>query len=306
MLSDPDAREPAGALDGARYLISDRTGTIGADLLSAAPAIALVVRLGAFSFDIDLEAARAADVAVCRWPLAGAARVAEHVVLQILALAHRLNSAQSIVMEAGNWGESRRTDENIFAFNWSGMEGAGLSGRTIGVLGFGEIGAELARRLSGWETTVLYHKRRRLPPVVETDLGIRYAEQGDLLAGSDVVVNLLPYTGATDLLIGTSAIAGMKDGAWLVSCGSGATVDEAAAAAALESGRLAGVALDTFEWEPVAADNPLVRLARRGENVVLTPHVAGGDRAGAAHEREGYYSNIMNHLAGRPLLNRLV
>ena len=306
MLRNPDRAALAEHLGKTRFLISERVGTIDADLLKAAPRLEMILRIGSFTFDIDLEAARRAGVIVCRWPLWGVMRVAEHIVLQMLALAKRVRKAESIVVEADNWGESRRTDENTFAFNWSNMEGlTSLWGRTIGIIGFGEIGAELARRLEGWGCTVLYNKRRRLPQTVETHLALTYADAGALMAESDLVVNLLPYSAQTDMQIGRGAIAGMKDGAYLVSCGSGATLDEEAAARAVESGKLAGLALDTFEWEPIRAADPLIALANSGFNVMLTPHIAGGDKAGAAEERQGYYTTITSHLAGGPLRYRL-
>jgi phosphoglycerate dehydrogenase-like enzyme len=159
----------------------------------------------------------------------------------------------------------------------------------------------LARRLAGWDCTLLYHKRRRLPGKVETELGLSYVEVDTLLAQSDYLVNLLPYFPATDLLIGADYFARMKPGASLVSCGSGSVLDETALAEAVKSDRLAGAALDTFEWEPLKADNPLIELAKAGYNVLLTPHIAAGASAAAARERAGDYTNIVNHINGRPL-----
>ena len=90
-----------------------------------------------------------------------------------------------------------------------------------------------------------------------------------------------------------------------MSCGSGSVIDEAALAEAIESGQLAGAALDTFEWEPIKADNPLIALAKAGYNVLLTPHIAAGANAAAAQERMGDYTNIVNHINNRPLQYRV-
>jgi lactate dehydrogenase-like 2-hydroxyacid dehydrogenase len=114
--------------------------------------------------------------------------VAEHMVLQMLALAKRLGEVSAIANEAGDWGQpSRRTDEDTFAYDWSGRSGIRpLYGQTVGILGFGEIGAELARRLRGFEPArVLYHKRTRLPEHAEQALGIAYAPQAQVIAESD-------------------------------------------------------------------------------------------------------------------------
>ncbi|MCA9910017.1 MAG: hypothetical protein KC519_15270, partial [Anaerolineae bacterium] len=246
---------------------------------------------------------------VCRWPDVGVIRVAEHVVMLMLALAKRLDDAQAVALSADpSWRESRRTDENTFAYNWSVRQGImQLYERTVGILGFGEIGAELARRLAGWGVTLLYHKRRRLPLTAEIDLGLSYAERDDLLTQSDYLVNLLPYSPDTHMSLDARTFACMKPGAMLVSCGSGGVVDEAALADALRAGYLAGAALDTFEWEPLRSDNALIALAQSNSNVILTPHVAAGtpNLDSGLEERRAVYTNIMRHLRGQPVLNRL-
>ena len=123
-----------------------------------------------------------------------------------------------------------------------------------------------------------YHRRRRLPEWQEQKLGIEYVGQDELFAQSDFLVNLLPYFPQTNLSLGAAQFATMRPGAFLVSCGSGGVLDEAALAQAIRSGQLGGVALDTFEWEPVKPDNPLRRLAAEDPrwNVLLTPHTAAG------------------------------
>jgi lactate dehydrogenase-like 2-hydroxyacid dehydrogenase len=173
-------------------------------------------------------------------------------------------------------------------------------------MGFGEIGAELARRLKGWDCTVIYNKRRRLPAEVELELGLAYVDSDTLFSQSDYVVNLLPYFKSTDLMINADVFDTMKAGAALVNCGSGSIIDEAALAAAIQAGKLSGAAMDTYEWEPIKADNPLIALAKQGYNVLLTPHIAAGDTAAAAQERFGDYTNLVNHINGRPLKYRVV
>ena len=303
MLRQPDKATLRSFLAEAEYLISERAGLIDADLIRAAPHLKLILRLGSLTYDIDVAAARAAGVAVCYWPVGSVIRVAEHVVLQMLALSKKLREVEAITLAAGSeWGESKRTDEDTFAYNWSGrQEIDGLWHKSIGIVGFGEIGAELARRLAGWDCTLLYHKRRRLPEQVETDLYLSYVDEDTLFAQSDFVVNLLPYFKQTDLMINAAYFAKMKPGAFIVSCGSGSVIDEADLATAIESGRLGGAALDTFEWEPIKADNPLIALAKAGYNVLLTPHTAAGASAAAAQERTADYTNIVNHIEGRPL-----
>lgn len=308
MLRQPDKPALMAALADAEYLISERVGVSDAEVIAAAPQLKLILRLGSLTFDIDADAARAAGVAVCRWPVGSVIRVAEHLVLQMLALSKKLREDEAITLAAGpEWGESKRTDEDTFAYNWSGRDNVqGLWGKTVGILGFGEIGAELARRLQGWDVEMLYHKRRRLPESVEAELAISYVDEDTLFRRSDYVAVLLPYFPATDLLLDRSIFARMKDGACLAGCGSGSVIHEADLAEAVQSGKLAGAALDTFEWEPIRPDNPLISLAKSGYNILLTPHIAAGASAAASRERAADFTNILNHIEGKPLKYRIV
>jgi phosphoglycerate dehydrogenase-like enzyme len=299
-------------LPEAEFLISERAGVIDAEIIDAAKHLRLIQRLGSLTYDIDLEAAQAAGVPVSARPVEGSIMVAEHVVMQMLALAKRLGEVKAVAEEARDWGQpSRRTDENVFAYDWSGRkEIAAVYGRTVGILGFGEIGAELSRRLQGFAPArIVYHKRRRLPTEAEADLGIVYAPLAQVAMESDSLCNLLPYSPSTDMLLNAAFLAAMKPGAFLVSCGSGSVIDEAALAEALEAGHLAGAALDTFEWEPIRPENPLLPLARDpSKNVLLTPHTAAGrgmPEAGSA-VRQADYENIVRLLDGQTLLYRVV
>ncbi|MFN2123592.1 MAG: NAD(P)-dependent oxidoreductase [Candidatus Promineifilaceae bacterium] len=308
MLRQPDRDTLVSYLRDADYLISERAGKIDAGLIQSAPKLKLILRLGSLTYDIDLDAARQAGVAVCYWPVLTVIRVAEHMVMQMLALSKKLVESEAVALNAGGeWGPSRRTDEDTFAYNWSSrQEVEGLWSKTEGILGFGEIGVELARRLQGFGCTVFYNKRRRLPQPVELEFGLKYVDRDTLISQSDYVANLLPYFAETDGLIGAHLIGKMKDGAFLASCGSGSVIDEAALAAAIRSGKLGGAALDTFEWEPIKPDNPLIQLANEKFNVLLTPHIAAGAEAAARVGRVGDYFNIVNHIEGKPLRFQLV
>jgi phosphoglycerate dehydrogenase-like enzyme len=318
MLRQPDKETLLPHLAGAEFFISERTGVIDAEMIQAAPNLRLILRLGSLTYDIDTGAAKAAGITVCYWPVGSVIRVAEHLILQMLALSKRLRETEAIALAASEteaialaasteWGESKRTDEDTFAYNWSNRQNVeGLWQKTIGIMGFGEIGAELARRLQGWGCTVRYNKRRRLPEPVETALNLTYVDVDTLFSQSDYIANLLPYFPNTDLMINADYFAKMKDGAGLVSCGSGSVIDEAALAEAIRFGKLGGAALDTYEWEPIKAGNPLIPLVKAGYNVLLTPHTAAGASAAAARERLGDYTNITNHITGQPLKYQVV
>ena len=308
MLRQPNRETLLSHLAEAEYLISERTGVIDAEMIQSAPNLKLIVRLGSLFYDIDLVAAKEAGIAVCYSPVKPVIRVAEHVVLQLLALSKKVGASEDAALTASTeWGESKRTNEDTFAYNWSQQKNVGgLWKETIGILGFGEIGAELARRLQGWGCNLLYNKRRPLPESVEIDLGLTYVDTDTLLAQSDYLANLLPYFPNTDMLINAETFAKMKDGACFVSCGSGSVIDEYALADAIKSGKLGGTALDTFEWEPIKADNPLISLSKEKHNVLLTPHIAAGTIDNPQEERTGNYINIINHINDEPLEYRVV
>ena len=310
MLRNPDKKTLINALQEAEFLISERSGLIDSDVIQNAPQLRLIQRLGTMVYDIDLKAAADAGVVVCTQPVGGVIRVAEHIVMQILALAKKIQEAQKIALEASpKWGQSHRTNEDRFAYNWSGRTGIGqIWQRTIGIIGFGEIGIEFARRMRSWGCAILYNKRTRLPAQVEDDLKVTYVPPETLYAKSDYLVNLLPFIPGTDMLLNASVFHQMKTGACLVSCGSGSTIDEAALAEALRSKKLAGAALDTFEYEPIKGDNPLIDAAKEGHNVLLTPHIAAGsaDQQNQRHDRASDYSNIIRYLNDNPLEHRVI
>ena len=311
-LRAPAKAEILAAIPNADFLISERAGVIDGEIIQAGKRLRLIQRLGSLTYDIDLDAAKAAGVPVCDLPLPGAVNVAEHLIWQILALLRRAHDGEAAILSPSpGTGEgtglgvpSQRTDENVFATDWSRRAGIrSLHGLTVGILGFGEIGVETARRLRAFDCRMLYQKRVRLPEWVEKQLGIAYCAGDALYAQSDILCNLLPYSQTTDRLIDGAVFARMQPGSYLVNCGSGSVIDETALAAALTAGHLAGAALDTFEWEPLRPDNPLLALARNpNANVVLTPHTAF---LGGAGDRREEYDNIRRLLAGEALRNQV-
>jgi len=308
MLRSPERADLASALADATILVSERSGVIDAGLLSGAPELRLILRLGELTHDIDLEAARAAGVVVCRREQEGVLRVAEFCMLQMLALQRRLRESEDLARAAAEtWVARRVTDENSFAFNWTRRSGlGGLHGRNVGILGFGEIGVALARRLQGWGVSLRYNRRNRLPEAVEAELGLTWLPAETLLAQADVVVCLLPFTEQTHGWLDAEHLGAMKPGALLVSAGSGGIIDEAALADAVASGHLAGAALDTFATEPLESENPLVVLAGQGVNLLLTPHVAGGAPLEANTEFAAMWQPVRDFMVGCPPQGRLV
>jgi phosphoglycerate dehydrogenase-like enzyme len=159
------------------------------------------------------------------------------------------------------------------AMNWTGTPWPDtLNDKTVGIVGYGEIGSCLRRLLRPFDCRVLYHKRTRLSPELEAYFDIEYASLEDIFRQSDVVEGTLPYSEETRKLIGAPEFAAMKPGAIFINVGRGNTVDEPAMIQALQDGTLAYAGLDVFSVEPLPVSSPLLKL----DNVVLTPHNAGG------------------------------
>ncbi len=312
MRRSPSKEEVLDLLPGMEFLVSERTGEIDADMIAAGKGLRLIQRLGSQTHDIDLKAARNAGIPVCYAPVPGCINVAEHMLMQMLALTKHVRELMVVVQEGHDFGyPPRRCDEDYFAYNWSGYRGVtGLWGSTVGILGMGEIGTELARLLRPFGCTVLYNKRSRLPASAEADLGIQYAAVDDMLPRADVVCMLVPFFPETEQSLGAAFFGAIKPGSLFVSCGGSGVVDEDALAAAIRSGRLAGAALDTYTFEPVAPDDPMRALAADPRaNVILTPHTAAGTPPiGVTRpraERADDYQNLLRVLRGEPLVGRL-
>jgi len=208
----------------------------------------------------------------------------EHVFAMMLALSRRLHSAirQQI---------HRRWDRR-------GCVGGELGGGTLGILGLGHIGAELAKRAAAFEMRVIGIKRTPSPvPYVERVLPPEGLDE--VLAESDAVVIALPLTPQTRGLIGERELRLMKPTAFLINVGRGPIVQEAALLRALREGWIAGAALDVFEREPLPPDSPFYDL----ENVILTPHVAGTSPRYMDRAIPLFCENLARYLRGETLLN---
>lgn len=300
VLRDPAPETLAAALATARVLVSERSVPVPAAMLDLAPHLELIVRLGSLTHDVAIAAARARGIRVSVQPVPLCAACAEHALLLTLALLRRLVDTRDACLRADHGREARRTDEDTFAYNWLERRDLGtVSGSRIAILGMGEIGVELARRLRAFgPAQVRYHKRRRYPEAVERELGIAWGSWEACLEAADVVVSLLPYSASTDGALGEAAFARMRPGAWLVHVGSGSVVDEDALLRALRSGRLSGAALDTFAYEPLSPSDPLLQAAREpGFPLLLTPHTAAVGPATVG----GDWDEVARHLRGEPL-----
>lgn len=273
----------AALLPAADAIVTQGT-TIDARLIAAAPGLKLIQRYGTRPDDIDLDAARARGIAVATMPLHGCIAVAELAMTLLLSLSKNLvrahhATASGAYRELGV--EPIRTEQRKHKFQWMKLPGLlEVTGHTLGIIGFGEIGTETARRARAFGMDVIYNKRTRLPLHVEESEGVTFAAKDELLKTADFVLLSTPLTPETEKMIGAHELALMKPTAFLVNICRGGVIDEDALVPALQSRQIAGAGLDVFLYEPIPFDHPLLQC----DNVILTPHIGGG--TGGARDRQ--------------------
>lgn len=247
--------ERLAGVDGAIITLNER---IGAAQLVDADRLQVIANVGVGYNNLDVDALSAAGILASNTPDVLTETTADMGFALLMAAARRITESERWLRD-GRWGQ----------WSFQTMLGADIHGSTLGILGMGRIGQGIARRgAHGFGMRVLYHNRSRLPAATEADVGAQYAELDDLLAQSDHLVLVLPYTAASHHLIDATALAKMKPTATLVNIARGGIVDELALADALAHGRLAAAGLDVYEGEPQVRPE---LLALR--NVVLTPHI---------------------------------
>lgn len=264
-----------GTLADADVLVIEN-GKVGAEELSRASSLKLIHTFGLVTDNIDHAACRARGIAVKVLDRLSNRMVAEHVVMLMLALARDLDGSREALHLPS------RLPPSEWAYNWPASGGiSGLAGKTIGLLGLGQVGMLVADYLKPFGVSVLYTKRSR-DRAAEERLGIIYSTLDELIAKSDVVSIHVPGTPQTNKMINADLLSRVKPGMRIINTARGSIIDEQALAAALKSGRVGGAALDVFSVEPVRDDHPLMGL----KNVIMTPHVAAGTRNDAWLERE--------------------
>jgi len=292
-------------LPRAQALVAQRR-PITAALIAAAPQLKLIQRYGTRPDDIDTEAARAAGVAMATMPLRGCIAVAELAMTLILALSKNLVRAHEATVTGAyreRGVEPMLTSQRQHKFQWMQLQGLfEVYGRTLGVIGFGEIGTEVARRARAHGMQVLYNKRRRLAADVEAAEGVTYAAKDDLLREADVVLLSTPLTPETEKIIGARELELLGPSSYLVNICRGGVIDEAALVDALRERRIAGAGLDVFVYEPIPADHPLLTL----DNVILTPHIGGGTGGARDKQMADVLGNVAAFAEGRQLQHRSV
>ncbi len=261
------------------------TAPITEKLLSESPNLRMVHKWGIGVDKIDLPGAERQGVYVAITAGSNAGAVSEHAVLLILASLRRLALADRSMRE-GKWiyTELRPMCRK-------------LSGKTVGILGFGNIGKNVAQRLAGFDVEIIYSDPYRAPAEAEERLKARYVSFDELIAQSDILTLHCPGGEANHHLINADVLSRMKKHSVLVNCARGDVVDEKALVAALKSGHLLAAGLDAFDPEPLPPSSELTKL----DNVILTPHTAGSVLDNVAPVAEHAFTNMLRMIRGEPI-----
>jgi D-3-phosphoglycerate dehydrogenase len=253
---------------------------VTAEVIGAGRKLAVIGRAGVGVDNIDVDAATRRGIVVCNSPEGNTVAAAEHTWALLLALARRIPSADAS-MKAGEWKRSA----------FMGVE---LFGKTLGVVGLGKIGSEVAQRAKPFGMDVLGYD-----PFISAEraarIGVTLVDLPELFARSDFVTFHLPLTRDTRHLLNADTIQQLRPEARVINCSRGGIVDEQAVAEAVRAGRIAGAAFDVFEAEP-PQDSPLLLL----RDVVLTPHLGASTAEAQVKVAVDVAQQVLDVLAGRP------
>lgn len=275
-----DKQELIERLEGAQALINIRAySRFDEEVLSALPGLRHLAILGTGTDNVDLKAATALGIVVSNTPGASTTSVAEHGFALMLAAARHIVAADR-AMRGGQWKH---------------IQGTELKGKTIGIVGLGLIGQEMASmargfgmNVIGWSLTKDEERARKA--------GVKLVELDELISTADVISLHVRASDKTAGMIGARELGMMKPTAIIVNTARGPLIDEAALADALASGRIAAAGLDAFTQEPLPPDSPLLKL----DNVVVTPHMAWVTAEASQRLRQMPVDNLISFFEGRP------
>ncbi len=254
-------------------------------MLARANKLRMIEKWGIGVDRIDIEAARRRKIPVAITAGSNAGPVAELAIGLMLAVYRRIAQVDRALRQ-GKWLKAEMREI-----------GYQIAGKTVGLVGFGNIGRMVAHRLRGFDARVLYFDTRRPDRPTELSLGVTYSPLDQILIDSDIVSLHAPLTPHTARVIDATALAKMKAGAILINTARGELVDESALYDALMNGKLRGAGLDAFDPEPPAPDNPLLKL----DQVVATPHTGGAVFDNVENVARHAIGNILRFLQGDAL-----
>jgi len=276
-----EAPELAHIIHDYNALIVRSRTKVTADLLKAGKHLKVIGRAGVGVDNIDIATAKQLGIAVVNTPISTSVAVAEHTFALMLALVRRIPRADAS-MKAGQWAKKD-------------LEGSELAGKTLGILGVGNIGAQVARRAAAFDMQVLGYDPLLDDKTIQTR-GAKAAMLDGVYERSDIITLHLPLLPETRGMLGAAAFVKMKQGVFIICAARGGVINEDALLAALNTGQVGGAALDVFANEP-PEDSSLVKH----RNVVATPHIAAQTNEAQERAALDVAEEVLNSLHGKPL-----
>ena len=271
--------------EGVLINIMDR---VDAALLDAAPKLRVISQLAAGLDNVDIAECTRRGILLGSTPGILSKAVADHAFALLLSAARR-------VVESDKWVRGNNWELAFHPNYWLGSE---VQSSTLGIVGLGQIGTEMARRARGFDMRILYYSRNRRPEVEER-YGIAYTSLDDLLSQSDFVSLHCPLTPETRHLINAEALRTMKPTSILVNISRGPVVETDALCTALREGWIAGAGLDVVDPEPIPDDHPLLFM----RNVTITPHIGSASVLSRRAMSIMAAQNLVNGLGGQRLVH---
>lgn len=261
LTEDTPLDERLEELDKADAIISRGFEKLSRDVLEHAEKLKVIGVHGVGTDHIDLDAAKEKNLTILNTNEALTKTVAEFTIGLMITLLRKISQADK-ALRRGKW-----------SLKYNKLVGEDLEGKTIGIIGLGRIGEEVARKLTRFNVEMIYYDINRKESI-ENELDIKYSDLEKLIKESDVISIHVPLTKETYHLISEKEFKNMKKGVYIINTSRGPVIDENALIKSLEEGRVLGAALDVFDNEPIDIENPLIKR----DNVILTPHLGASSK----------------------------
>lgn len=278
------------AVSDAHIIIGDYTNNVAmdAEVIRSVKQCILIQQPSTGFQHIDIDEAAKNGIPVANVAGANTFAVAEHTIMLILGCLKKLILSHEKT-KRGEWAQDEMETHGVFE----------LLGKTMGIIGVGLIGKEVAKRAKPFGPQMIYYDVNRLAKGEEDELGVTYRPLDTLIAESDVITIHTPLTPQTENIIGADRITAMKTNAIIINASRGSIVDEEALAQALKEGRIRGAGLDVFSQEPISPENPILNAP----NTILTPHIAGATNESRIRIINLTIDNVLSVLTGKEPVN---
>lgn len=289
-----DLEEVKSRITDCDILVSTFDYAISKELINSAPKLRYIANFGVGFNNVDIAAASERNIVVTNTPAPVIEPTAEHAFSLMLGISHRVAELD----------RKMREKNSTITFGVMNNLGVAIYGKTLGIIGMGNVGQSLARRAKACGMTILYHNRNRVNIDIEQSLGARLVSLEELLSQSDYISLNMPYSPYSHHIINASTLQLMKPSAIIINTARGACIDEAALVKALQEKHIWGAALDVYEFEPKITPE-LLEL----DNVLLSPHIGTGTIDGRIAMCECVSDNILafkdNKWAAMNIVNKV-